>query len=253
MTKYAICDPYAWENPKVLLSTGFTVRARKNGPCASEYVNSILLIYVLGFSAAVVSTVAVQTKFAIPFCIGVATILSLPHFMSLRELENQREGFADATTSDQASDGSGSAPRCKSHYADTTDNLNASAVYEVIGAGAAPATLTLPSAKNPFMNVLIDQIKYNPTRPIAATIFDPSVKVTLDDFFRTEFYSDPTDVFGKTQGQRQFVSMPSTSIPNDVDSYQKWLYKIPGKTCKEGGREACLPGTDGGALPWMNN
>ena len=62
-----------------------------------------------------------------------------------------------------------------------------------------------------------------------------------------------TDVFGKTQGQRQFVSMPSTTIPNDVDSYQKWLYKIPGKTCKEGGREACLPGTDGGALPWMNN
>jgi len=251
MTKYAICDPYAWENPKVLLSTGFTVRARKNGPCASEYVNSIILVYVLAFSAAVVSTVVVQTKFAVPFFISVATILSLPHFMALREMQSEREGFADAT-SDQASDGSGSAPRCKSHYEDTKDNLNAVQFYDEIG-GAAPATLTLPSAKNPFMNVLIDQLKYNVTRPMAVTIFDPSVKVTLDDFFRTEFYSDPTDVFGKTQGQRQFVSMPSTTIPNDVDSYQKWLYKIPGKTCKEGGREACLPGTDGGALPWMNN
>ena len=249
MTKYAICDPYAWENPKVLLSTGFTVRTRKNGPCASEYVNSIVLIYTLGLSAAVVSTVAVQTKFAVPFFTAVATIMALPHFMALRELQNQMEGFADATPSDQ---GSGSVPACKTHYADPLEDLNAVEVYDVIG-GAAPATLTLPSAKNPFMNVLIDEIKYNPTRPMAATVFDPSVKVTLDDFFRTEFYSDPTDVFGKTQGQRQFVSMPSTSIPNDVDSYQKWLYKIPGKTCKEGGREACLPGTDGGALPWMNN
>jgi hypothetical protein len=112
--------------------------------------------------------------------------------------------------------------------------------------------MTLPSPRNPFMNVLIDEIKYNPTRPAATSILDPSVKVGLDDFFRTEFYSDPTDVFGKSQSQRQFVAMPSTSIPNDVDSYQNWLYRIPGKTCKEGGREACLPGTDGGAIPWLN-
>ena len=103
------------------------------------------------------------------------------------------------------------------------------------------------------MNVLIDEIKYNPTRPTAISVLDPGIRVTLDDFFRTEFYSDPTDVFGKTQGQRQFVTMPSTGIPNDVDSYQNWLYRIPGKTCKEGGREACLPGTDGGALPWLNS
>jgi hypothetical protein len=31
------------------------------------------------------------------------------------------------------------------------------------------------------------------------------------------------------------------------------LYKIPGKTCKEGGREACVGGTEGGALPWLNS
>jgi hypothetical protein len=85
-------------------------------------------------------------------------------------------------------------------------------VYDVIGMGAAPANLMLPTAKNPFMNVLIDEIKYNPTRPMAASILDPSVKVTLEEFFRTDFYSDPTDVFGKTQSQREFVTMPSTGI-----------------------------------------
>jgi hypothetical protein len=111
---------------------------------------------------------------------------------------------------------------------------------------------TYPTPRNPFMNVLIDEIKYNPGRPSAASVSDPNVKTSLDDFFRTEFARDPTDVFGRSQSQREFITMPSTSIPNDVDSYQNWLYRIPGKTCKEGGREACLPGTDGGALPWLN-
>jgi hypothetical protein len=30
------------------------------------------------------------------------------------------------------------------------------------------------------------------------------------------------------------------------------LYKIPGKTCKEAGGEACYGGTDGGPIPWLN-
>jgi hypothetical protein len=78
------------------------------------------------------------------------------------------------------------------------------------------------------------------------------VRTTLDDFFRVQWYSDPTDVFGRNQNQRQFISQPVTSIPNDQKSYQEWLYKIPGKTCKEGGRTACLPGTDGGPVTWLN-
>lgn len=111
---------------------------------------------------------------------------------------------------------------------------------------------TSPTARNPFMNVLADEYKYNPQRPGAASVSDPAVRMTLDDFFRVQWSADPTDVFGRSQSQRQFITMPSTSIPNDVDSLQKWLYLIPGKTCKEGGRDACLPGTDGGAIPWLN-
>jgi hypothetical protein len=112
--------------------------------------------------------------------------------------------------------------------------------------------VSYPTARNPFMNVLADEVRYNPGRPPAASVLDPSVKISLDDFFRTEFARDPTDVFGRSQSQREFITMPSTSIPNDVESYQNWLYKIPGKTCKEGGREACIPGTDG-YIPWMNS
>jgi hypothetical protein len=102
------------------------------------------------------------------------------------------------------------------------------------------------------MNVLVNEIKYNPTKPAAYNITDPKVSSMLDDVFRVQFTSDPTDVFGKTQSQRQFVAMPSTTVPNDQGSFADWLYRIPGKTCKEGGREACLPGTDGSPVTWLN-
>lgn len=122
-------------------------------------------------------------------------------------------------------------------------------VYEeVIG-----QDVTYPTARNPFMNVLIDEIKYNPTRPEAANVFDPSVRTSLDSFFKTQFVNDPTDVFNRSQSQRQFYVTPSTTVPNDVDSYQNWLYRIPELTCKEGGREACYGGTEGGVPPYLNN
>jgi hypothetical protein len=110
---------------------------------------------------------------------------------------------------------------------------------------------TNPSAKNPFMNVLLDELQYNPNRPAAAPIESPLVNATLTDFFKVQWTSDPTDVFGRSQSQRQFYTTPNTSIPNDQASYANWLYFIPGKSCKEGGKDQCVPGTNGGAIPWL--
>jgi hypothetical protein len=115
------------------------------------------------------------------------------------------------------------------------------------------APWTQPTAANPFMNILLTDLKEpNKWRPAVVSAFDAQTKQQLDDFFRIQWFSDPTDVFGKNQGQRQFYTMPSTSIPNDRQSYQNWLYKVPGKTCKEGNGTACLPGTDGSPIPWLN-
>ena len=110
-----------------------------------------------------------------------------------------------------------------------------------------------PTSRNLFMNVLLDEYKYNPNRPEAAPVGNKTVKQTLDDYFRVHWFSDPTDVFGKNQNQRQYVTQPSTTVPNDQGSFANWLYKIPGKTCKEGGRAACLAGTDGGLMPWLSH
>jgi len=311
MVLHPFCDPYVWENPKVLLSTPFVVKDHKEGPCASEYVNQVVLVYTILFMLAAITTIFIQSPFILPLFVGFATLGTLPSLWRLSEIQMMREGFSNSSgkiqglqqavtdtqnkidslkesltdkalnetesntikvqinqlkasmavlndnianlqDNDTASGNTGSVLETASTKAERYPLSRAHEVYDVIGRGAAPANLMLPSAKNPFMNVLIDEIKYNPTRPLAASVMDPSVKVTLEEFFRTDFYSDPTDVFGKTQSQRQFVAMPSTSIPNDVDSYQNWLYRIPGKTCKEGGREACLPGTDGGAITWLN-
>jgi hypothetical protein len=112
----------------------------------------------------------------------------------------------------------------------------------------SPGVVTRPTAVNPFMNVLLDEITYNPTRPSADFASDPNNQAVLDDFFRVQWTSDPTDVFGRAQSQREFYTMPSTSIPNDQESYQNWLYLIPGKTCKEGGRDACYPATNGSPI-----
>lgn len=111
---------------------------------------------------------------------------------------------------------------------------------------------TPPTSRNLFMNVLVDEMKYNPERPEASPVGHPTVKQTMDDYFRVQWFSDPTDVFGKNQNQRQYVTQPSTTVPNDQGSFANWLYKIPGKTCKEGGRDACYGGTDGGQLVWQN-
>jgi len=120
--------------------------------------------------------------------------------------------------------------------------------------GPALPDYTPPTARNPFMNVLLDEYKYNPRRPEAVSVGNEAVKQTLDDYFRVQWFSDPTDVYGKNQSQRQFVTQPSTSIPNDQGSFANWLYKIPGKTCKEGGRSACTTqGSAGLQYTWMGD
>ena len=50
MKLYPFCDPYVWENIKVLLVTGFFVKQHKHGSCASEYVNNMILVLAHSYS-----------------------------------------------------------------------------------------------------------------------------------------------------------------------------------------------------------
>lgn len=223
MKHLILCDPYFWESPFVLFQTGLLFST--NTVCLSEHINHIFIHFLILCAFSYVSIKQYNRITPVYIAVMIFLIFTLFSMMEVYRIKTATESFVNKETVEPSV---GLSP----------ERIQSSMV-------------SYPSARNPFMNVLADEVRYNPGRPPAASVLDPSVKISLDDFFRTEFARDPTDVFGRSQSQREFITMPSTSIPNDIESYQNWLYKIPGKTCKEGGREACLPGTDG-HIPWMN-
>ena len=102
-----------------------------------------------------------------------------------------------------------------------------------------------PTIDNPFMNATMkDFLNLDPVtnriidRAEACDINDLEVKKQIDSSFNNNLYKDVNDVFGKMNSQRQFYTMPSTTIPNAQDDFAKWLYLNP-KTCKED-QDFCL-------------
>ena len=241
MVKVPLCTPGWWEDPSVLILDSWLAQWKRRNtgrpPCFNERVNALtrtfLLIILLTI---VISFFNNDLRVTLIYSLLIGTIVTLPDIIDMVKASYIQEEFVARITPDE--------PASKAWKTPPVDGVDDS--YD------DGELVTLPSPRNPFMNVLVDEVKYNPNRPEAKSIQDPVVKSTLDDYFRVNWFSDPTDVFGKSQSQRSFVTMPSTTIPSDRESYQNWLYKIPGKTCKEGGRDACVGGTDGGALPWMN-
>ena len=168
----------------------------------------------------------------------LATVGLLPTFLSLQTMQTRKEGFA----LQQSIENQFINPSVKETMP----------VGGVEGNDEPPFQGSVEGVRNPFHNITIDQYSYAPTREPAPSLQTQEAKEDLDALFRVQWTSDPTDVFGKTQSQRMFVTQPITSIPNDQGSYQDWLYKIPGKTCKEGNGDACYGGTNGAPLPWLN-
>jgi hypothetical protein len=209
--------------------------------CVSELVNRVVVTYlvliIVGYLLSSLTHISM-----LPFVAGVlATAILIPTFVSLSKVS--RETFAPI--------------QITSNAIGPTD-VSGEGFMNETGIPGNPTTLPMvqseiqANVRNPFHNITIDEYAYSPTRGSAPDITTTDAKVGLDSMFRTQWYSDPTDVFGKTQSQRMFVTSPVTTIPNDQGSYQNWLYRIPGKTCKEGNQEACYGGSEGAVMPWLN-
>jgi hypothetical protein len=241
MVKVALCTPGWWEDASVIFTDSWLAvwKRRSTGrpPCFTERVNALtrtflaIIIFALLFSL-----YNHELPVTMIYSILLGFIITLPDIIDMIKAPYIQEGFAPLLVNEPEQTVWSTPPTAGSDMSQDSGQL-----------------MTFPSPRNPFMNVLVDEIKYTPNRPGAASVEDPVVKATMDDFFRVNWFSDPTDVFGKSQSQRQFITAPSTTVPNDQESYQNWLYKIPGKTCKEGGREACIGGTEGAAIPWLNS
>ncbi len=94
-----------------------------------------------------------------------------------------------------------------------------------------------PTVDNPFMNVTMDDYLNNPDREAISKLNNYSndkVKKEIDVAFNYNLYRDVDDVFNKQNSQREFYTMPSTTIPNKQGDLANWLYNVA-PTCKENG------------------
>lgn len=101
----------------------------------------------------------------------------------------------------------------------------------------------LPTPNNPFMNVLMTDYTDNPNRPPACPYNDEQAKESTEKYFDHNLYKDVEDVWGRRNSQREYVTMPSTTIPNDRDSFMKWCWKTT-YVCKDGDLNYCLQNED---------
>lgn len=127
----------------------------------------------------------------------------------------------------------------------TKSNTTESSIENLTNEVGNVPKCTPPTLDNPFMNVTMKDMlnldaKTNSIidRPKACDTTDPKTKQNIDTMFNHNLFKDVNDVFGKMNSQRQFYTMPSTTIPNAQDDFAKWLYLNP-KTCKED-QEFCL-------------
>jgi len=200
-------------------------------------VNNIFVVFIVAALAGTIITSFTQYKSATLVTLLLATLYLIPVFIELRKVSTFRRKLETEQTEGFTAE------------KPTAGGFNAT--------GVAPAPTQQEPCKgnpNPFGNVLVSDLKYSPDglKTVFNDITSTESKIVLDDLFRVQWYSDPTDVFGKSQSQRQFVTQPSTTVPNDQKSYQEWLYKIPGKTCKEGNSQACMYNRSGSPIPWLN-
>ena len=105
---------------------------------------------------------------------------------------------------------------------------------------------TLPTINNPFMN--INQITDKRNKEAACKYYDnEEIAKNVEKDFNFNLYRDVSDLYNKRNSQREYYTMPSTTIPNDQTSFARWCFLSP-PTCKEESVR-CVPFTTQPPLP----
>jgi hypothetical protein len=98
-------------------------------------------------------------------------------------------------------------------------------------------TCILPTNNNPFMNPLVSE-KAN-KKKACKTFNNEKLRKVVDDKFSKGLFKDINSVYDRENSQREFYTLPSTTIPNNQEAFGQWLYGTP-KTCKEGNGNQCV-------------
>ena len=237
------CSPFWAESPSILYEEAmdfypFSDRARR---CTTVALNSFTRF---GIYLGILLSVIYRNGSYLGLALGIAAV-AVAAFYGIKDRGALREGYENIiVTPTLVQRGPAPFP----NIVGGVDVANKT-IADVIGVSER----TQPTAKNPFMNLLVNEIKDNPLKAPAASVDTPQMARALSDEFQTRIYGDPSDVFQHTQNQRTWIVQPSSSVPNDRDSFQNWLFRVPGRTCKEGNLSVCRSGTEGGAVTWLNS
>lgn len=234
------CSPFWAESPSVLWleASDFYPFSEKAKKCTSTALNSLTRF---GIYLSLMFCLLYRSGTYLILAFGIAAI-ALAAYYGMKTHGTIREGFNTVVTPTIITQPNSPPP----NFVGGID-VAGKPIADMIGIQER----TLPTAQNPFMNLLVNEVKDNPLKAPAAAVDTPEIGRELSDEFQTRLYGDPGDVFQHTQNQRAWVVQPSTSIPNDRDSFQNWLYRVPGRTCKEGNNAACRTGTEGGTVTWL--
>lgn len=91
-----------------------------------------------------------------------------------------------------------------------------------------------PTIDNPFMNPSV--MDYQNKNDIKACY---GAENKIKNLFKKRIFKDVNDLYDKNISERQFYTVPSTTIPNDQEKFATWLYNKD-KTCKENNGEQCF-------------
>jgi len=84
-----------------------------------------------------------------------------------------------------------------------------------------------------YQNIDLKHTHFNLEFCNQACYNNKGIKNIVENKFNNDLYLDSNDLFNRRNSQRQFYTMPNTSIPNKQGDFAKWLYDR-GPTCKEG-------------------
>lgn len=108
----------------------------------------------------------------------------------------------------------------------------------------AQGPFTQPNPDNPLMNVLLPEIKDNPTRKAAAPSFNPVVEKEINNSagnvgIDPRLFVDLGDKLSFENSMRQFYPTANTRVPNDQTAFAEFCYgNMP--SCKEGDGLQCI-------------
>ena len=88
---------------------------------------------------------------------------------------------------------------------------------------------TVPTIDNPYMNPLY--WKEDGDKP--ACSYD-EYKEDINDFYNFNLYKDVSDIFSRSDTERQFYTMPITTVQSRQGDFSNWLYRSE-QNCKTDG------------------